>query len=82
MEESNLLSYDLFVTTISDAEGLQCFLWAYGYPIDESQHSIFFKDKIILEVNDGEKILFKICENCFTQLTTETNFECSDCNHK
>lgn len=72
---------DYFVTVLTNT-GLECFLWVYDYPIEESNHPIFFRDKIIVEVNDGETILFKICENCFTQLTTETNFECSDCNHK
>lgn len=82
MREPALLQSDLFVTTISDEQGLQCFLWVYGYPINESKYPIFFRDKIIVEVNDGEQILFKICDKCFAELTKATDFECTNCNHK
>ncbi len=78
---------DWFVTVLTDT-GLSTYLWLYGMnlyaPITflETGWPTFFCDKIILEINDGETILFKMCESCFAILTKDMSWNCRDCTPK
>jgi hypothetical protein len=42
----------------------------------------FMKGTILLEVNDGEEILFKRCGQCFAILTKGMQWNCWDCTPK
>lgn len=67
--------YNLTVLTNS---GLTTFLWHLGFPIDEALYPDFFKDKIIIEINDGKNVIFEICCNCladFSQCTCDADTE-------
>lgn len=71
---------DYFVTAHTE-KGLECFLWVYEDSIavfSEWQNLPFFKDKIIVEINDGRQILFKLCENCLDPVPEDT-YECANC---
>ena len=95
MKETNLLSYDLFVTTISDDEGLECFLYPVKLTEDfryiptpdwpkiiEDRLPPFLRRKIILEINNGHEIFYKICEYCFDRLAESSGFVCLPCYEK
>ncbi len=123
MRKAALLQFDLFVTTISDAAGLQCFIYPQSLflrryaimiidfsflteitdelervraiealtefvpllPVSKWPEVIermlpdYLQGKIIIEINNGQQILFKICEYCFEQLSETTGFVCVPC---
>lgn len=92
MKEPALLASDLFVTTISDDEGVECFLFPVRLTEDfrfmskvnwpqimEERLAPFLRRKIVLEINDGYQIFFKICEYCFAELSQSTGFVCVPC---
>lgn len=95
MREPGLLSSDLFVTTISDQEGLHCFLYPVRLTADfrffskkqwpilmEERLDSYLRNKIILEINNGQQIFYKICEYCFAELSQSTGFVCVPCYKK
>lgn len=95
MRKAALLQFDLFVTTISDAAGLQCFIYPQSLteffpllPVSKWPEAIermlpdYLQGKIIIEINNGQQIFFKICEYCFEQLSQTTGFLCAPCYEK
>lgn len=86
-----MLKSDLFVSTLGDT-GIQCFLYPSTLTEDFTYTSLgdwpkimiqrfptVFREKIIIEINDGKTILFKLCEKCLGELYSETDFQCSYC---
>lgn len=87
MENQEVIDFskDWFITALTN-HGISTYLWVYGMdktnPTSylESTWPVFFSDKIILEINDGETVISKICDKCFETVSEENDWLCQTCN--